>query len=383
MGWGLFSRKNKPDVKAVAEVEDDSTGTKFTLAEEDAASEELPQSQTEIVEVEPWQGILPCCRGREDGCTRHNPNHLQMYFDEALVPGVRPSGNLKETDTPTPTEYSIPDIWSSLPREPDILATLPQVHKSLPWLLSFYQVNAIMDTQPGSVTPLSKFHCSGLTGSNPTISWVVKPLIDSGGNVLLEYALAFTVEADLGNWTEEAPHAHASAKNCLTNSGYKNFDLCPHMRRAFKSHWGEGKNRARTAGVDFTLKNSKGKEVKGEWRSDKELALDPAYCTKCYTDSILKFALVGNVVVISVLIHKDVGRGLYPPDSKWLAATKGVETKRDPNDFGRMQREFEEHEAGITPTSEATQATTQCKGVEVAVASKEINAEDVFIDIPL
>ncbi len=330
----------------------------------DTKTQAIPSLSTPITKcVEPWQGNLPCVFGPTDGCNNHNGAHQNIFFDPLLFPDenpskIKPSGNRHDKNAATEALASGErpmELQSQLPRTLDsgCLATLPRIHKSVPFALSFYHVNAVTDQLRAGATPqLSRFCCSATTGSNPALSWNIIPVIAGPSleeaSFILAYEMAFTVEADLGSWNESTQHGRAIVKNMLIGSGYREFTPCRHMKLSFRSHRGEGKDHVRYAGVSFSRKMEGQAETKEEWRSEnEEKEIEPSVCTKCYTDLYLRFQLKGNVVLVSIQVYKDLGQGMHPADGKWLAVARGVDLVRDSSDAGRMrQRVIEQFRDG-------------------------------------
>ena len=64
----------------------------------------------------------------------------------------------------------------------------------------------------------------------------------------------------------------------------------------------------------------------------------------CYTDTWMNFTIVGNQIVLRILIHKDLGRGINPHGPKWTAMVKADDKVRknirETSDFGRIRSEF-------------------------------------------
>ncbi|KAM7197780.1 hypothetical protein V8F20_006453 [Naviculisporaceae sp. PSN 640] len=319
---------------------------------------DLPSLSDEITKLpEQWQGNLPCVHGATDGCLKHNPAQTAIFFDSALfgpaASKIKPSGNTKSDDPPEP-DHVIPTISSDLPQTPDALAMIPRVHKYVPYSLSFYHIHAAM-SDPSTVPSLPG--CRATTGSNPSLSWEVKPYVQhtnsdpdskTSGSLLLEYSLAFVVKADLGSWSESTQHGRAISKEMLIGSGYRDFTPCAHTHVAFTSHRGEGKDHTRYAGINLTTKiqkpeSSKFQEEKVEWRSEIDEPITPLYCSKCYTDVHVDVSMIpGGAVVACVTIYKDLGEGKHWADEKWLSLARGVDLKapRGEADFGRMKKAF-------------------------------------------
>ncbi|KAK3904270.1 hypothetical protein C8A05DRAFT_31951 [Staphylotrichum tortipilum] len=297
-----------------------------------------------------WEGNLPCVHDPVDGCNNHNPRHHPVQFDPSLFSPDstkhKPTTNVLDT-VRTPDEYTIPTLSSALPQSPDLycLTTIPRIHKSLPYTFSFYHLHWLLTHRRNGTLAhahLQTLHCVAKTGQNPTLSWVTSPLVTDDGNLLLEYAMAFLVQADLGAWTPGS-RGRAVAKHALIGSGYRDFKPCLHTTLAFTSHRGEGRDGVRTAGVAFTKGEDDGREVKGDWDSARDAGKDvePLCCSKCYTETVLSFKLRGDQTLVSIQVYKNLGRGLHPGDPKWLALTKGIMVGRPKEDFLRMRREYE------------------------------------------
>ncbi|KAK0631305.1 hypothetical protein B0T14DRAFT_501473 [Immersiella caudata] len=311
----------------------------------------LPNINTPLtLTPSPWEGNLPCVFSPTDGCSIHNPTGTTLFFDPLLFPPsekLKPSGNHRPSTKPLLTPNPTP-LLTSLPRDLPFgcLTSLPRVHKSVPYNLTFYHLHFLTSALRAGTPPLlSKLTCSATTGRTPALSWAVRPVI-SGSTVeeatlLLEYFLAFCVKADLGSWTPQVTHGRAVAKEVLIGSGYREFTPCAHTKVAFKSHSGHGKDHVRTAGVTFVVTGSDGTERKGEWKSEEEGEVEGTSCAKCYTDVGLKFEMAGDgMVTVGMQIHKDLGRGEHPGEEKWLSLVRGEEftVQRQESDFGRMKR---------------------------------------------
>ncbi|KAK3392876.1 hypothetical protein B0H63DRAFT_491120 [Podospora didyma] len=241
------------------------------------------------------QGNLPCVHDANDGCNSHNPARRSIHFDASLLHSpVKPSGN--QLPHNPPAAYTIPEIWSHLPHTPECLATLPSVHKSVPWSLSFYHVNALLYSPATHTSNLfAALSCVATTGTNPSLSWTVTPLVyrtaDGGANsqaLLVRYSLAFAVEANLGSWSDSPSH---------------------HGRAIAKQ----------------TFIGKKMREAKEEWRSENDddddgLQIKPLFCERCYTDTYLRFQLIGATTLVGVQVYKNQAQGLHPAmDPVWLS----------------------------------------------------------------
>lgn len=315
----------------------------------------LPSTSTEFLLNDPWQGNLPCVHGPLDGCNSHNPRRHPVHFNPSLLDStarrIQPTANLLDPDTPT--TYSIPSLSSSLSQDPSLgcLTTLPLIHPSAPFSLSFYHVHYLLAHHRNGTldaSHLALLNCVANTGRNPLLSWVVAPLVTAESTLLVEQALVFLLEPDLGSWTEGSS-GRAAARHALIGPGYRDFRLCGHTRLGFTSHWGEGRDGLRTAGVAFTIVLDDGQEVEGRWESETSAEGDgeAVYCGKCCTETVLTCKLARGKTLVSIQVYKDVGQGLHPADPKWQALVGGGEVKRDPADFLRMRREYEAmHEQG-------------------------------------
>ena len=390
----------------------------------------IPSLATELVPPpSPWQGNLPCVHGPNDGCNKHNPSRQAIFFDPLLLSSatdnnnnsrkkLKPSGNHPPDPIPGDANYEYITTELTIPTLPQthpsgcLTPLLPQVHKSVPYSLAFYHVHLAMSAD-AKLNPRRMLACAASTGRNPVLSWSIRPLVSpspspsgpspsssspspspsgmkEGGDkrtLLLEYSLAFSVQADLGSWDTTA-HGKAVAKEVLIGSGYRDFLPCAHVRVAFKSHRAEGRrDGVRLASVKYVIATTKmvggekqgeeqEQEVKGEWRSDfgvvggvgdtdtdigkkgggegeeeeKEGENNEGEkegevfcgCTRCYTDVYLRFRTDGPAVLVGVQVYKDLGSGEHPADPKWLALVRsGVDVcDRGEGDFGRMRRGF-------------------------------------------
>ncbi len=306
----------------------------------------LPSEITPL--KEPWQGNLPCVHGPVDGCNNHNPRHHPVHFDPSLFSpdSTKHKPTTNHFSAKTPEEYSIPSFPSTLPRSPDLycLTTIPRIHKSLPYTLSYYHLHELLaHRRAGTLTHAhrSALRCVARTGQNPVLAWAVSPLVTHDGNLLLELAMAFSVQADLGAWTPGS-RGRAVAKHALIGSGYRGFRPCLHTSLAFTSHRGEGRDGVRTAGVSFTRGEEDGREVKEEWDSARDAGkeIEPLCCSKCYTETMVSISLAGDETLVRIQVYKDLGMGLHPGDGKWLALTKGLLVGRPKEDFLRMRSEY-------------------------------------------
>ncbi len=176
---------------------------------------------------------------------------------------------------------------------------LPLVHSNVPYSLAFYHVNSAMQMYASSMhnAPLETISCRGTTGSRPTIHWAASPRLAPSPSgpptFLLQYTLVFAIDATLDGTAEDFKSS-GYKKNWFISSGFRNFNLCTHMRRVFKSHWvSANRQQGRRAGVSFSLKNILGQEFEAEWRS--EIGLQPVNmcCAMCCTDSSMTFSLDG------------------------------------------------------------------------------------------
>ncbi|KAK4658262.1 hypothetical protein QC762_100540 [Podospora pseudocomata] len=311
----------------------------------------LSQEITLLPDSETWQGNLPCVHGPNDGCNKHNPARNPILFDSSLLPSgskTKPSSNQPPTD-PFPSSYAFHEIWSTLSKDPSLgcLTTLPPIHKSLPLSISFYHLYELLRKhRTNTLNPsedLGTLACAATTGSNPSLSWVLTPLITAQKTLYLEFALAFILQTDLGGWTEATTHGHAVVKNGLIGSGYRDFKPCLHTHIKFTSVKGEGKNHVRYSAVNFTTTDSEGAEKKHEWKSEEEeKKIEGLFCGKCYTETVMRIRLIGDKTLVSVQVYKDLGEGLHPGDGKWLSLVRpDVAIQRDKSDFMRIPKAFE------------------------------------------
>lgn len=320
-------------------------------------SQPSPLSTTPLVKTpQPWEGNLPCVFGPNDGCSLHNRPRAAIFFDPLLFPPSsgkpKPSGNHPPVPGPPPTPP--PAIHSHLPQQPHLgcLTPLPRIHKSVPYAPAFYHVALVLDAlRAGATPPLGILSCAASTGTNPRLAWSARACIaglDIGmasSSLLLEYAVTFPLSADLGDWDPTMTHARTYRKEVLIGSGYRDFQLCPHMMLSFRSHWGAGRDGVRTAGVKFVYAVRREGESKGEWTSEGsnegEEEMEGMCCGKCWTDGYLGFRMVsGGRVVVSVRVYKDLGQGVHPSDVKFVSVATGAEVERREADFGRMRRRF-------------------------------------------
>ncbi|KAK3987680.1 hypothetical protein QBC44DRAFT_399867 [Cladorrhinum sp. PSN332] len=340
----------------------------FTRHREPSIAAPIPSLTDELVPpANPWKGNLPCVHGPTDGCNKHNPSHQPIHFDstlffdnESLKPLTPKPAARQSSSSPRHHPAEQAEISSNLPRDPTsgTLTTLPKIHKSLPYTLSFYHLNSFsLSPSPSSNSDFLK--CASTTGSNPNLSWDISPILYNS-TIPLRINLAFTLGADLGGWTPDpTAHARSIVKTGLIGSGYRDFNPCPHTHLKFTSHGGEGKNGVRSAGVHFTVTKSEGTEEKREWKSEGEKLNSESKeneekevmllgCEKCFTETRVicepvepGFQQDGKLVV-SVRVYKDLGEGKSPGDEKWLALTrKGCQVERGSEDFGRLWGAFE------------------------------------------
>ncbi|KAK0668221.1 hypothetical protein QBC41DRAFT_127281 [Cercophora samala] len=315
----------------------------------------LSQEITLLPDSEKWQGNLPCVHGPNDGCNKHNPARNPIPFDSSLLPNgpkTKPSGNKPPTD-PFPSSYAFHEIWSTLPKPSDpsqgYLTILPQIHKSLPLSISFYHLYELLKKHRNNTLhpsdDLGVFACAAATGSNPSLSWTVTPLITAQKSLHLEFALAFILETDLGGWTEDTAHGRAIVKNGLIGSGYRDFKPCLHTHLKFTSVKGEGRNHVRYSAVNFTTVDADGREKKHEWKSEEQEDedIEGLFCKRCYTETVMRIRLIGQKTLVNVQVYKDLGEGLHPGDQKWLSLVRpDITVARDTGDFMRIRKAFED-----------------------------------------
>jgi len=274
----------------------------------------IPSLATELVPPpSPWQGNLPCVHGPNDGCNKHNPSRQAIFFDPLLLSSatdnnnnsrkkLKPSGNHPPDPIPGDANYEYITTELTIPTLPQthpsgcLTPLLPQVHKSVPYSLAFYHVHLAMSAD-AKLNPRRMLACAASTGRNPVLSWSIRPLVSpspspsgpspsssspspspsgmkEGGDkrtLLLEYSLAFSVQADLGSWDTTA-HGKAVAKEVLIGSGYRDFLPCAHVRVAFKSHRAEGRrDGVRLASVKYVIATTKmvGGEKRGRSKNRK------------------------------------------------------------------------------------------------------------------
>ncbi|KAK4160166.1 hypothetical protein QBC43DRAFT_293215 [Cladorrhinum sp. PSN259] len=343
----------------------------------------IPTPSLELVLLpEPWQGNLPCVHGPNDGCQSHNPSNASIPFDaslffdnESLKPTTpKPSASHRQSSIPgLPASESPQQITSLLSKDLTLgtLSSLPKIHKSFPYTLSFYHVHSVLShpsllssTNQDTVAILQPLACASTNGSNPQLYWSTTPLLTStssssssfssdpqGLGLSLRISLSFALQADLGTWSPSATHARAVSKSGLIGSGYR-FAPCLHTSLKFTSHKGEGKDHVRSAGVNYTVTtDDDAKEEKHEWRSDSEGNPETIMikgCGKCWTDFEVGIEKVltndewDGRVVVCVRVYKDCGGGKSTGDQKWVSLTrKGGEVVRGEEEKGSVRRVFE------------------------------------------
>ncbi|GAB1317132.1 hypothetical protein MFIFM68171_07342 [Madurella fahalii] len=303
---------------------------------------------------QPWRGNLPCCHGPRGGCAVHNPNRLPIFWNQSLPSTSRPvTPNLfkslfdrtitKQEDQPSSLQE--PAIISSLPQNPQTCLSLPPIHPSLPYTLSFYHVHAV--TSSPSLLPL--LACQGTTACSPfhpSLTWSITPLFSPTGNrsssdnthLLLKYTLTFPISIP-HRGGGHPPNALAHSTNWLLSPFYRTFAPCPHCVRLFSSvrlkvsalSTTTAAAYVRSVRVKYSLRNVLGQEFRDAWESEKGRQPGNLSCGMCCTDFGMEFVEGRKEVLVRLWVWKDVGGW---EGALWDAASGGRTMKRDRADLG-------------------------------------------------
>ncbi|KAI5920716.1 hypothetical protein F4810DRAFT_404646 [Camillea tinctor] len=292
-----------------------------------------------------WRGNLPCVRGHREGCFVHNPQNLVIHHNRRLPSEKKDPGffevvfgSREKARKHYTAKQGSELIQSNLPITHGTVDPLDPVHESVPYVLAWYHLNWVRSSESPQtmLRRLNVLVCSGEGIRRPDIRYNVVPFYHNN-KFLLDQSIQFRIKMKERDPIWKYEHGIM----CFSKRKKWHFQICPHTEHQFLGYDFMEYRGLIEAGVRYNTSCASQDRIT-KWRSlygPKWLSWG---CPKCCTDSDVKTELVGDEIVVSIRIYKDLGSGSNPFDKRWLAALrrKSLMERKDPEIMERTTSEI-------------------------------------------